>query len=185
MAVIAKMNVTDVREFPEGVHKLFLNCVCENGLMAHYAPENEDAVFTKYSPTGQCEIAVEQGPNKDQLEKGTQVYVLFHGVDEQPSFSGCAFAKLARVAFVTDWGQSKQVALGSAAPLWLDGKLVELPKSLIPEDKAAGNGRDFEFKMTIDNPNASVQFAPQGLYYISFWNASELTMADALRLARS
>jgi hypothetical protein len=184
MAVIAKMNVNDVKEFPEGVHKFFLSTVCENGLMAHYNPENEDAVFTKYSPCGQCEITV--GPELEKPEKGSQVYVMFHEAHGTPSFEGACFAKLARVGYVTDYGQSKQVALGTAAPLWSqeENRLIELPVDLIPENRAVG-GRDFELKLTIDNPHASVQFVPQGLYLISFYDASKLTMDEVLRLARA
>lgn len=184
MAVIAKMNINTDKEFPVGIHELSLTCVCENGLMAHYSPENEDAVFTKYSPGGNCKVQVGAGVAlPDKVENGHgQVYVLFHELDDVPSFDGCLFAALARCGHVDDWGTSKKVFLGTAAELWEDGRKIALPEINIPANKLT---KTFEYDITIDNPAASVQYKPLGLYWVTFYDASKLTMGEALKLARS
>lgn len=188
MAVIAKMNVNLDKEFPVGVHELSLTCVCENGLMAHYSPENEDAVFTKYSPSGNCKVQVGEGvalPTKVETAHGTahgQVYVLFHDLDDVPSFDGCLFGLLARCGHVDDWGTSKKVFLGAAAPLWENGRMIELPEIPIPAGKCT---KSFEYDITIDNPAASVQYKPLGLYWVTVYDAATLSMDEVLRLARS
>lgn len=188
MAVIAKMNVNLDKEFPVGVHELSLSCVCENGLMAHYAPENEDAVFTKYSPSGNCKVQVGAGvtlPTKVETPHGTahgQVYVLFHELEDVPSFEGCLFAALVRCGHVDDWGTSKKVFLGTAAKLWVDNRYIELPETNIPANKLT---KSFEYDITIDNPAASVQYKPLGLYWVSFYDAATTPMDEALKLARA
>lgn len=190
MAVIAKMNVSSVKPFPQGAVELFMQCVCENGLMAHYAPENEDAVFTKYSPTGSCKVTLDAGrdvPEKVESAGQGQVYVLFHDVEDVPAFDDCLFGMLARCAHVDDYGTSKRVFLGAAAPLWdQDGrKLIPLPDSIIPENRVATKGSGFSYEITIDNPAASIQYRPLSLYWVSFYDASKLTMSEALSLARA
>jgi hypothetical protein len=188
MAVIAKMNVNLDKEFPVGIHELSLTCVCENGLMAHYSPENEDAVFTKYSPSGNCKVQIGEGvalPTKAETPHGTahgQVYVLFHELENAPSFEGCLFAVLARCGHVDDWGTSKKVFLGTAAKLWMDDRYIELPEILIPGNKLV---KSFEYDITIDNPAASIQYKPLGLYWVTFYDAASLSMDEVLRLARS
>jgi hypothetical protein len=52
MSVIGKMNVQSEKTFDTG-QKITLGVVCENAFMAHYHPENENVVFTRYSPSGQ------------------------------------------------------------------------------------------------------------------------------------
>lgn len=155
MAVIAKMSINAARVFGNGT-LLNLGCVCENGLMAHYSPENEDAVFTKYSPAGECGVTV---PNTVELSgTGSKYYVLFRPYDDG-EFEQAAFGVIGVVSQVIDWGQSKQVVM---------------------------TGNDgMSLKMTIDNPNASVQFVPQTRYHIAFYDAEKLTMDDALKAARA
>jgi hypothetical protein len=51
MSVIGKMTVRAAETYDKG-QKVTLGVVCENEFMAHYHPENENVVFTRYSPSG-------------------------------------------------------------------------------------------------------------------------------------
>jgi hypothetical protein len=89
---------------------------------------------------------------------------------------------LARCGHVDDWGTSKKVFLGTAAKLWMDDRYIELPEILIPGNKLV---KSFEYDITIDNPAASIQYKPLGLYWVTFYDAASLSMDEVLRLARA
>lgn len=190
MAVIAKMYAQAVNVYPGGAAKVSLMCVCEDTLMAHYHPENEDVVFTRYSPSGDCSLTVDAGVIPPM--HNDKVYVLFHEVEPEsaPDFSNCMFAVLAACEFITDYGPSKQVSFVKSANEWRDYGYGDEGHTdhAIPDAigaKRATAGSDFQLKLTIDNPHASVQFKPKGRYWVSFWDAATYTADEAIALARA
>ena len=146
MSVIAKLSVRDVHNFGTGT-LVDMGCVCENDLMANYAGSEEDKLFTKASPWGEARFNLGIFELGASVFQGDQFYaMLVHkdepGYTENPagSFLSCP----ARIASVVDYGgTSKTVNITSDN---------SVPKELLL--------RQFNWKMTIDNPGASNQLKP-------------------------
>lgn len=168
MTVIAKMNMSQTA-FADGT-KLNMHCVYDTDLQKE---ENEDVRFTKATPWGQAETTI--GPDVALPvwpHNHGAVYVMFTEQSEQPLFSECIFAVLATCSGVLDTGYQKQVELVSNR--YLDN-------SPVPVDKRCGQ---FNLKMGVDNPAASIQFEPQKSYWIAIMDASGKETVDVMGMAR-
>lgn len=164
MSVIAKIEVRGVDSSQYG-HRIDAACVCENALMAGYAPENEDVLFTTASPWGEARITLQNDPN---LIEGDKLYVIF---TRTPQPKAMNFGKV-RVSSITDYGgTSKKTTIASA---YRSGALE-------PEDF-----QYFVFHITIDNPKASSQFvAGDENWYAGIYRASLVSQSAAIELAHS
>ena len=173
MSVIAKMSAGTIRAF--GSTKLIeLHCVCAAELMpgcTAVGKENENLTFQKASPSGDAKFSVDATvPVKD----GEEFYLIFHNQAEPPAFDGALAVVDGRCNWVTLFGgTSTQVDVSS---------VYRYEKN---PPRHAKQVDQFNMRMSIDNPHASVQFEPGvGGYWIGIYRASEVTMAEALAMAR-
>lgn len=169
MSVIAKMNVTDVREFGRA-GLVTLNCVYEsNGLNAS-GKGWEDRRFTTATPWGEGELTTPRdslfhAPGKTPegyLYDGSyqQVYLVFRRPGEvapEPTLV-CMPVKV------------KKREAGSY-------KRVEI---VLDRDRA-GPEKDtaLNLRMAIDNPAAFDQFDEGATFDLSIYDASKVTLAEA------
>jgi hypothetical protein len=174
MSVIAKMSAAAVRAF--GPTKLVeLHCVCADELMPSCgdgsAKANENHTFQQASPNGDAKLTL---CTDVPVKEGEEFYLIFHHQPEPPAFDGALAVVDARCNSVTLYGGiSSQVDVSSANRYHKD--------PLRHEKQVA----QFSLKMSIDNPAASIQFKPgEGGYWIGIYRASEMTMSQALVLAR-
>jgi hypothetical protein len=175
MAVIAKMNVI-ARPRPYGENQLVELCaVCAEELMYGCgdgsAKANENLSFQQASPNGDAKITLSQGV---EFRTQEEIYLIVHRQPECPEFAGAMAVVDAQCSAVTDFGGvSKLVEVSSVYRYGEKEKAHPLQVSA------------FNMRMTIDNPNASVQFEPgKSDYWIGLYRASEVTMAEALAMAR-
>ncbi len=177
MSVIAKMSVFNVRDF--GTNQLVeLNTVCADELMPgcnENAKQNENFTFQMASPSGDAKLTLD----KDiKFRTGEELYLIFHHTKEVPAFHDALAVVEARCAAITTYGgTSKKVEVAGAAQYDYDGR-----KYTFKHEKQI---QHFNMYITIDNPEASIQFeAGQGDYWIGIYRASELSMTKALARAR-
>lgn len=191
MSVIGKMTVNGATVFDKG-QKVEMSCVCENELMAHYHPENENVVFTRYSPSGQATLHFDKlvdlpkmptsydSTDRDGVksthhyDKVCELYLVYLKQPEQPNLDGATFFARLRVNCISIYsGTSKQ---------------VELCNVYHRQDHAfaANEARLANLKLGIDNPAAADQFVPgeEGWWVVGY-RAAETTQADALALAHA
>lgn len=165
MSVIAKLYVDGADFFGNGALIGFC-ATAENKLMAQYAPENEDVLFSKASPWGSARVQFDGMPN---LEKQDKVYMIF--VQDEPDIEGVIGWAKVRVASVTDFGgTSKQVEITN--------------EHRYDQKYGAHELRGFTFRMGIDNPGASNQFTPGATgWWALIYRCADMPMDAALALA--
>lgn len=167
MSVIAKLNVSDVRDFGSGA-LIELSCVCANDLMAAYAESHEDKLFTKYSPWGEARLHVEAGVKLPL--KGDQYYLMILADDEageQPHPAADLRTKL-WVQGVTDRGE------GAA-------KQLEMMGGKDPSGITA-----FNWRMAVDNPGATNQLkAGSSGYTVGFYPTVRFDRDETIAAAHS
>jgi hypothetical protein len=175
MSVVAKMNVSYVRRFNADCSLVALNCVCDEDLQS----ENyEDRRFTKYSPSGEATIVVDNR-HLHNFRVGEPVYVFFHSKEEGPALVGAVLSFAVNCASITEYGGTgKEVNFHGYSQHGME--LPEDYRFLLPQEKTTYV--QAALKMLIDNPNASMQFSPGQSYYLSLYGADN-TLADACRLA--
>lgn len=166
MSVIAKMTVTSSGQFANGSQVRF-SCVYDADLAN---ASNEDIRFTKASPWGEATATM-----SNPMIEGSQWYLFFHEITDEPSFKDCYYALRLRCHVVHDYGTSKQVEVSTAYSQ--DG---------VPEFKLTERSKypPFHLKMTIDNPLASIQFVPNREYFLTMYSATRFTMDEAIARAR-
>lgn len=187
MSVIGKMTVRAAETYDKG-QKVTLGVVCENEFMAHYHPENENVVFTRYSPSGEAQlhlhVPIDLEPTDFEFpigdgktawgKKPVELYLIYLKQLEQPSLDGAAFFAKLRVVSVTDFGgTSKQVELCNdyASGPYLLGE---------------NESRQINLKLGIDNPAAADQFVPQDTgWWVVAYRADQMTQREALALAHA
>lgn len=186
MSVIGKMTVNKAEAFDKG-QKVELSCVCENELMAHYHPENENVVFTRYSPSGQATAHFDQPVDLPRVpftykhgdedvtgDKNAELYLVYLKQPEQPNLDGAAFYARLRVVCISIYGgTSKQVELCN---IYHDrGKPL-----------GANEARLINIKLGIDNPGAADQFEPgtDGWWVVAY-RADQMSQGEALKLAHA
>lgn len=170
MAVIAKMSVNASRLFADASIMLSLGCVYDTGLAGG---ENEDVRFTKASPSGAGQVTV--GKHIVLSDDKPTFYLLFHPHADDINFDNCDFALIARCAVIEEYGHSRKAKWGH----WSSSD----PR--LPEAKRAAERPEFTLDMTIDNPAASIQFEAGRSYWVSFYDASRVSMDEAIALARA
>lgn len=187
MSVIGKMTVRAAETYDKG-QKVTLGVVCENELMAHYHPENENVVFTRYSPSGEGSFHLNKpidleptnfdypiGDGKTATgKKPVELYLVYLKQLEMPTIDGAAFFAKLRVNSVTDFGgTSKQVELCNdyaSGPMMLGENETRL----------------INLKLGIDNPGASNQFVPgETGWWVVAYRADQMSQSEALKLAHA
>lgn len=168
MSVIAKMNVAAVRDFGSGA-LIELSCVCANDLMAAYAESHEDKLFTQYSPWGEARLHVRSGVKLPEV--GDQFYLMVltpEEVGEQPH-KQAVYQSPVYIAGLTDRGE------GAA-------KQAEFVGSKHDESGVTG----FNWRMSVDNPRATSQFAP-GVsgYRVGFYPLVGFSRDEAIAAAHA
>lgn len=182
MSVIGKMTVRAAETYDKG-QKVTLGVVCENEFMAHYHPENENVVFTRYSPSGEGtlhlnvpqdfpDVPYEIGDYKGT--KACELYLVYLKQLEMPPIDGAAFFAKLRVNSVTIYGG--------------DMKQVELCNDYASGPNLLGENesRMINLKLGIDNPAAADQFVPgETGWWVVAYRADQMTQAEALALAHA
>lgn len=177
MSVIAKFATREVVQFGTG-SLISLSCWCENDLMAAYATDEQDKLFTKYSPWGEMRInTFENNPlfhaHSDYNQASAFYVVLLSAAEageigdtEARAFAGATIFAKVRCKSLTDFGGGT--------------KNVEFTLT----EKQPHRGVDgFNWKMAVDNPGASDQFKPGELYFMAFYDATKFTSREAIRAA--
>lgn len=168
MSVIAKMNVTAVRDFGSGA-LIELSCVCANDLMAAYAESHEDKLFTQYSPWGDARLHVASGTKLPMA--GDQFYLVVLTPDEvgDTLHAKAAYEAPLYIAGLTDRGE------GTA-------KQVEFVGGANKTHTVTG----FNWRMSVDNPAATDQFIPgKSGYSVGFYPLSSFDRDEAIQAAHS
>lgn len=162
MTVISKMTVNSVTYYGGDSKQIKLTCVYDPTLGNE---DNEDRRFTKASPWGELTMTVDNvGLSYDPQDV---FYVLFYkSLDGQPSTEGAHSIAKFKCHSVTDFGgTSKQVHLTTVYSSLAEEGYDE--NKLFTKYTPSG-----ELKMTIDNPNASIQFTPGVEYYLVFYKGN-------------
>lgn len=188
MSVIGKMYVSEDGSFENG-QKVKLSCVCEDKLMAAYHPENENVVFTKYSPWGDATLHFDTpvdfpkvtktypaGMESYGYEEGTayetpcELYMIYVRGDRKPNVEGALFFSKLRVVCKCEFGgDSRSIELSSPYPT--TGQVY-----------AANEPRLVSIKLGIDNEAASGQFKPDDVWWVVAHDASVLSQEKALAM---
>lgn len=186
MSVIGKMQVQKAETYDKG-QNVELSVVCADNLMAHYHPENEDVVFTRYSPSGSGTLHFDVPidlPNvpttftadgeERSYEKPCELYLIYMRQPERPNIEGAAFFAQLRCNSRTEYGS--------------EYRLTELCSIYHPSEHvfAPNEARLANLKLGIDNPPASNQFEPgtDGWWVVAY-RADLITEAEALALAHA
>lgn len=161
MSTIAKMNVQSVREFGDA-SLIMLNCAYEHdGLNTE---KWEDRRFTKATPWGEGQLTT---PRPRDFEQGAAFYLVFNGGDDpnyrpRPDASLNIFVRAQRVE------------------PWPGTTALEIVKDRKREAEAAGNPNTaLNLRLSIDNPAAAEQFAEGKGFFLSFYRADRVTLAEA------
>lgn len=179
MSVIAKFAVRTVSNFGTG-NLVELSCWCDDDLMAAYAEDEGDKLFTKYSPSGDMKLCqpayVQLGKPSDGFGgKDEAFYVMMLNTDELPEgfdqltdgkqFPGSRLAFQGTCYSLTDFGHGKQVVF-------------------LGKEKQSHMGMDrFRWQMMVDNPGASDQFKPGHDCWIVFYPCERYTRNKAIAAA--
>jgi hypothetical protein len=176
------MTVRAAETYDKG-QKITLGVVCENEFMAHYHPENENVVFTRYSPSGEGQLHLNVPVDFPDVPwssgdysgtKACELYLVYLKQLEMPSIDGAAFFAKLKVASVTDYGGTS--------------KMVELCNDYASGPMLLGENesRMINLKLGIDNPAASDQFTPgETGWWVVAYRADQMTQAEALALAHA
>jgi hypothetical protein len=188
MSVIGKMNLRGEKTFETG-QAVTLGVVCENAFMSHYNPQNENVVFTRYSPSGEAELhfdVPQEWPTKTmsyaeaatgtvkEYEVPGECYLIYLRQAERPDVSRAKFFSPLRCNSRTDFGSDLRTFEFVGPYLGRDARLD--PKQ----------PRRISIKLGIDNPCASSQFEPgtDGWWVVAY-SAAEMSMDEALSLVHS
>lgn len=174
MSVIAKMNFGyQPKTLPSG-DEWTLSCVYDNRIAEADA---EDVRFTKASPWGSATVTIENAGVKAAVKPNMPVYLIFddavHGLNE-PSWEGAFAAALVKCDSHTDYG-------GTTGRIDLSASLdrqLQIPTGIRFAEKTT-----LSIGLGIDNPPAAAFFKPQGLYFVRFYDAAEISQNAAIRLA--
>ena len=181
MSVIAKFAVRSVEDFGTG-KLLHLSCWCDQDLMAAYAEDESDKLFTKYSPSGDMKLCQPQHcqlgqPGDYEFSRPDEAfYVMMLNADELPEgadkelslgkhFPGASLAFKGSCFSLTDFGHGKQVIFTGA-----------------PGQSHLGMDR-FRWQMMVDNPGASAQFRPGHDVWIAFYPCARFSRNQAIAAA--
>lgn len=188
MSVIGKMSLQTQQTFNNSQydrgHRVTLSVVCENQFMAHYHPENENVVFTRYSPSGTAELHFDKEiniPKKiveyngETHEVNGELYLVYLRQTECPQTDKAVFFSPMKCYSRTDYGT--------------DLKTIELTSSkYYSYNEAVGDKqpRRISIKLGIDNPGAADQFEPgQTDWWVVAYSSNEMSANEALALAHS
>lgn len=173
MSVIAKMSIRAITSFSGAAKLLDMSCICDNDLMAAYATSEEDKLFTKYSPWG--EIKLHQDDGYALGEEGDYFYVMLMRTSEVQDFGFAgAYASLpVKCVSLTDFGDGQ-------------AKRVEFTDGWRKVEKGKRAATKMNWKMSVDNPGATVQFLP-GVddYWVAFYPAKVFDRDGVIRAAHS
>lgn len=174
MSVIAKLVIRGRDHFSVG-SLVTLGCLCDNDLMAEYADDHEDKLFTRYSPWGEMKLNLKHGYVLG--EDGEAFYVMITSQDESEdtSFPGAVAYGPLRVVSVTDFGDN----MARRVEMCDDGWEKDTPRKAIEH---------FNWKMAVDNPPVFNQLKPsstKGDYWIAFYPASRFDRNGAISAAHS
>lgn len=173
MSMIAKLSVRAARDFGSGV-LVELGCVCENDLMAAYAPSDEDKLFTRYSPWGEARINLKQGAPVP-MEGDTYYAILLRPDEVVPGRINHPEATMlvdVSIAGITDRGE------GVAKNV----DFISMPVQDAGDDDVSKRvASAFSWRMSIDNPGATDQLkAGEKGYLLGFYPVSKFTAQSAL-----
>lgn len=189
MSVIGKMNVQEQKTFNNSQydcgHRVSLGVVCENQFMAHYHPENENVVFTRYSPSGTAELHFDNEitiPKRIVEHSGKtwevngELYLIYLRQEEKPNVDKAVFWSPLKCYSRTEYGT--------------DLKTIELSGSKYfsynEKTEAENQPRRISIKLGIDNPGAADQFEPgQTDWWVIAYSSNEMSANEALSLAHS
>lgn len=163
MSVIAKMNVSSVREF--GAASLIrLGCVYEHdGLNGE---GYEDRRFTKATPWGEGDLTTPHNCFRESAPTQS-LYLLFVAKPADPNFDadpmggGALVVMPVLVKRFIEWGASRQVEIV------LDRETEHEPGSAV------------NLRLAIDNPSAHGQFAEGKRFWLLVYDAAEVSLAVA------
>lgn len=181
MSVIAKFMLRDVTDY--GMGRLSrLSVICENDLMAAYAKDHNDKLFTRYSPAGEIAINHRDGWTLGQVEELGNIagnppapayYVMLLGDDEAPD-PGTEEAKARHAGAFPGAFAVCQVQCFSRTSFAGDTVRVEFRELQARDEHKAMFWRSVDrlnWKMSVDNPAASDQFKPGQSYWCAFYPA--------------
>lgn len=161
MSVIAKMDVSAVREFGNGT-LIDLNCVYENNGLNSEAWE--DRRFTRATPWGEGRLTT---PHAMHFQKGKQFYLVFvkaNSIEEvyrpRPE---CSLAMFTKVQKCEPWP-------GTTA--------LEIVKDKSVDDHVTSS-TSLNLRLSIDNPAAAEQFTDGACFYLCFYPADQVTLHEA------
>lgn len=173
MLVVAKVNVTEIRQFGD-VAAAQIQCVCDDRLMAiREGNIGENHLFNQASPWGSGQIAL-KGAN---LHQGEELYLIFtrgEGFIAPGALAGGAIRCHAITEFGgttrhVEWSSSQRNSAKVTG--CMEGEPLEGSPQL---DR-------FNLKMQIDNPNASSQFeAGSDDGWLHIYRANDITLEHAL-----
>lgn len=187
MSVIAKLLVRGVTDFGTG-RLIELGCVCDNDLMAAYATTEEDRLFTKYSPWGEMKISqpsgwdLSNGKLDPLFGQAPAFYVMALAHDEHElvvskerpeaylpdeNFPGASAWAIGTCHGILDLGGTRHVEFRAGNAGSIKGRAIE----------------KLSWKMAVDNPGASNQFRPGGLYWIVLYSADKFDRDATIRAA--
>lgn len=176
MSVICKVSISEIRDF--GKDRLVrTQCVAENEVMAAYNPDEEDKLFSQYSPSGSADFIIDQSINIPQVlvAHSEKLYLMFVQQDNAPTFSDAiCYARLS-VRSATDFGgTSKQFDLST----FYNSK---------PQQNTDSKWlSQFSHRIMIDNPLAANQFKPsENNWWVGIYDASKHTMHEVIADAHS
>jgi hypothetical protein len=186
MSVIGKMSVHQQQKFENTYDrgwKVNLGVVCENQFMAHYHPENENVVFTRYSPSGSADIHFDNEPcipkkiveyNGETREINGELYFVYLRQTERPQIENALFFSPLKCYSRTEYGTD-------LVTVELNSPHVDRSTKIDPKQP-----RRVNIKLGIDNPGASNQFEPgtDGWWVVAY-SANDLSIDEALALAHS
>lgn len=161
MSVIAKMNVSSVREFGDST-LVKLSCVYEHDGLNTEAWE--DRRFTKATPWGEGDLNT---PHSLAFEPNKALYLVFAKADDADDYyrpaAGCELAIFVRVQKCEPWP-------GTTA--------LEIVKDKSVDDQAT-KSTALNLRLSIDNPAASEQFVDGARFYLCFYRADRTTLHEA------
>lgn len=177
MSVIAKFAVRGVSHFGTG-QAVDLSCWCENDLMAAYATDEQDKLFTKYSPWGEMRVNTLEhfplGKAGDEFGPASAFYVMCLSADEAGEI---ADAETRAFPGATTFLKAECKSLLHLAG---DERVVEFRLS----GKQPHRGVEgFAWKMAVNNPGATDQMKPGGVYWIAFYDTDRFDRNAAIRAA--
>lgn len=177
MIVIAKVNVTDIRQFGDS-RSAQIACVCDDRLMTINAPVpgrvSENQTFNQASPWGSGQIALR---GDGQLHERDELYLVFSNTAEGFIVdSALAGGPIRCTAITTFGGTSRHCEWSSSDRLKKRDQRGNVISGSTDLDR-------FNLKMQIDNPHAALQFeAGSDDGWLHIFRTADITLGDAVRL---